>query len=99
MLSKVIAWGRTAPLPWTPWMRRSLYTVLGIDTNVEYLRLLINDDDVRAGRLDTGLIDRKMPDLKFRHVGDPELVAAALYAVAIGEARYPGPVRRSLAAP
>jgi acetyl-CoA/propionyl-CoA carboxylase biotin carboxyl carrier protein len=79
MLSKVIAWGsdRKAALDKLD-AALELYTVLGIDTNVEYLRLLINDDDVRAGRLDTTLIDRKMPELAFRDIGDAELTAAAL---------------------
>ena len=74
---------RTAPLRWTR-LDAALagYTALGIDTNVEYLRLLINDDDVRAGRLDTGLIERRMPHFAFRRIGDAEMVAAALYAVA-----------------
>ena len=67
------------------------YTALGVDTNVEYLRLLINDADVRAGRLDTGLIERKMPDFSFRRVGDFELAAAALYALAMEEQNTPGP--------
>ena len=73
MISKVIAWGqdRTAALD-TLDKALAGYTALGIDTNVEYLRLLINDADVRAGRLDTGLIERKMPDFTFRRAGDPE---------------------------
>jgi acetyl-CoA/propionyl-CoA carboxylase biotin carboxyl carrier protein len=87
MLSKVIAWGtdRKAALDK---LDRALerYTVLGVGTNVEYLRLLINDDDVRAGRLDTTLIDRKMPDLTFRTAGDTELIAAALPFWAVHEA-------------
>ncbi|WP_395940242.1 acetyl/propionyl/methylcrotonyl-CoA carboxylase subunit alpha [Arthrobacter sp. KBS0703] len=87
MLSKVIAWGpdRKAALDK---LDRALerYTVLGVGTNVEYLRLLINDDDVRAGRLDTTLIDRKMPDLTFRSAGDTELIAAALPFWAMHEA-------------
>ncbi|HSN35191.1 MAG TPA: biotin/lipoyl-containing protein, partial [Arthrobacter sp.] len=73
------------------------YTALGVDTNVEYLRLLINDADVRAGRLDTGLIERKMPDFGFRRVDDFELVAAAVYALAMEEhntAAAAGPWRR-----
>ncbi|WP_314192846.1 biotin carboxylase N-terminal domain-containing protein [uncultured Arthrobacter sp.] len=79
MLSKVIAWGtdRKAALDKLD-AALERYTVLGIDTNVEYLRLLINDDDVRAGRLDTTLIDRKMPELAFRDIGHTELTAAAL---------------------
>ena len=81
MISKVIAWGqdRTTALD-TLDEALAGYTALGIDTNVEYLRLLINDADVRAGRLDTGLIERKMPEFSFRRVGDSELVVAALYA-------------------
>ena len=50
------------------------YTLLGVDTNVEYLRLLINDDDVRAGRLDTGLIERKLDGMEFRQATDVELM-------------------------
>jgi acetyl-CoA/propionyl-CoA carboxylase, biotin carboxylase, biotin carboxyl carrier protein len=78
MVAKVIAWGtdRAAALDKLD-TALSRYTALGIDTNVEYLRLLINDADVRAGRLDTGLIERKMPDFIFRRAGDAELIAAA----------------------
>lgn len=36
--------------------------VLGLTTNVEFLRFLLADPDVAAGRLDTGLLDRRMPD-------------------------------------
>ena len=90
MISKVIAWGedRNAALD-TLDEALAGYTALGIDTNVEYLRLLINDADVRAGRLDTGLIERKMPDFSFRRVGDAELVIAALYALAMAEEANP----------
>jgi acetyl-CoA/propionyl-CoA carboxylase biotin carboxyl carrier protein len=86
MISKVIAWGadRKAALD-TLDEALTGYTVLGVDTNVEYLRLLINDADVRAGRLDTGLIERKMPEFTFRRVGTVDLVAAALYALALEE--------------
>lgn len=87
MVSKVIAWGRdrTAALDKLD-TALSRYTALGIDTNVEYLRLLINDDDVRAGRLDTGLIERKMPDFAFRRIGDAELIAAAMQFWVLAEA-------------
>ncbi|MET4144664.1 acetyl-CoA/propionyl-CoA carboxylase biotin carboxyl carrier protein [Arthrobacter sp. UYCo732] len=79
MVAKVIAWGadRKAALARLD-AALAGYTVLGIDTNVEYLRLLINDDDVQAGRLDTGLIERRMPHFTFRHVGEAELIAAAV---------------------
>ncbi|QSZ48371.1 biotin carboxylase N-terminal domain-containing protein [Arthrobacter sp. D5-1] len=79
MLAKVIAWGgdRTAALD-TLDAALGRYTLLGVDTNVEYLRLLINDSEVRAGQLDTGLIERKLPSMSFRHAGSDELIAAAL---------------------
>ncbi|MDI3240695.1 biotin carboxylase N-terminal domain-containing protein [Arthrobacter sp. AL08] len=86
MISKVIAWGEDRTLALDT-LDEALagYTALGIDTNVEYLRLLINDADVRAGRLDTGLIERKMPEFSFRHAGDFELAAAAVFAAAMRE--------------
>ncbi|MDI2036977.1 biotin carboxylase N-terminal domain-containing protein [Paenarthrobacter nitroguajacolicus] len=79
MLAKVVSWGenRAAALD-TLDAALGRYTLLGLDTNVEYLRLLINDPEVRAGHLDTGLIERKLPSMEFRHVGTRELVAAAL---------------------
>ncbi|MCX2747491.1 biotin/lipoyl-binding protein [Arthrobacter sp. MI7-26] len=79
MLAKVIAWGpdRKAALD-TLDHALGDYTLLGVHTNVEYLRLLINDDDVRAGRLDTGLIERKLEGLEFRQATDAELIAAAI---------------------
>ena len=79
MIAKVIARGpdRAAALAKLD-TALSRYTVLGPETNVEYLRMLINDEDVRAGRLDTGLIERKMPGFTFRRPGDAELMAAAL---------------------
>ncbi|PNI07484.1 acetyl/propionyl-CoA carboxylase subunit alpha [Arthrobacter sp. AFG7.2] len=86
MISKVIAWGedRATALD-TLDAALAGYTALGLDTNVEYLRLLINDSDVRAGRLETGLIERKLPGLSFRRAGEAELVAAALFTIAAGE--------------
>jgi acetyl-CoA/propionyl-CoA carboxylase, biotin carboxylase, biotin carboxyl carrier protein len=94
MVSKVIAWGadRTAALDRLD-TALSRYTALGIDTNVEYLRLLISDADVRAGRLDTGLIERAMPGFSFRRAGDAELIAAAMpfWVLAEGPATVASP--------
>jgi acetyl-CoA/propionyl-CoA carboxylase biotin carboxyl carrier protein len=86
MMGKVIAWGadRAAALDTLDGALAG-YTALGLDTNVEYLRLLINDPDVRDGRLDTGLIERKLPGFAFRRVDEAELVAAALFVVQAGE--------------
>ncbi|MHA7155481.1 acetyl/propionyl/methylcrotonyl-CoA carboxylase subunit alpha [Arthrobacter sp. TMN-50] len=82
MLSKVIAWGphRSEALAR---LDRALAdtVVLGINTNIEYLKLLINDDDVRAGRLDTTMIERKLPALEFRRISDEEIsILAAIGA-------------------
>lgn len=80
MLAKVIAWGsdRDEAL-----MRldRALAetTVLGVRTNIEYLRALLADPDVRSGALDTTLIERRLPGLAFRHPDDRMLVAAARF--------------------
>lgn len=51
--------------------------VLGVGTNIDFLRHVLSDDDVAAGRLDTGLIERLRyePD----EACDEELVAAATH--------------------
>ncbi|MFY9917845.1 MAG: biotin/lipoyl-containing protein, partial [Mycobacterium sp.] len=53
--------------------------VLGVTTNVEFLRFLLADPDVIAGRLDTGLLDRRTTDFAAAQPGDHELIAAAAY--------------------
>ncbi len=53
--------------------------VLGVTTNIEFLRFLLADPDVVAGRLDTGLLDRRTPDFVPARAGDDELIAAAAY--------------------
>ena len=53
--------------------------VLGVSTNIDFLRFLLADPDVAAGRLDTGLLDRRTPDFAPPPVSDGELVAAAAY--------------------
>ncbi|MGA7203243.1 MAG: biotin carboxylase N-terminal domain-containing protein, partial [Specibacter sp.] len=87
MLSKVIAWGsdRAEALARLDSALRD-YVVLGVSTNVEYLRLLLGAPDVQAGRLDTNLIERKLPDMAFRQLGAAEYVAAALWWRSVVEA-------------
>ena len=53
--------------------------VLGVTTNIEFLRFLLADPDVVAGRLDTGLLDRRIGDFVPAQPGDDELIAAAAY--------------------
>ncbi|MCW2513564.1 MAG: biotin carboxyl carrier protein [Mycobacterium sp.] len=53
--------------------------VLGVTTNVDFLRFLLADPDVAAGRLDTGLLDRRTPDYLGVQATDDELIAAAVH--------------------
>jgi len=53
--------------------------VFGLTTNVAFLRALVTDDDVVAGRMDTQLVDRKVDQLtRAEPVPDAVLVAAAM---------------------
>ncbi|MER5622327.1 biotin carboxylase N-terminal domain-containing protein [Streptosporangium sp. NPDC002544] len=80
MLSKVIAWGpdRASAL------RRldgalAATAVLGVPTNISFLRALIGHPAVVAGDLDTGLVERHLDELVSRAgVPDDVLTAAAL---------------------
>jgi acetyl-CoA/propionyl-CoA carboxylase, biotin carboxylase, biotin carboxyl carrier protein len=63
MLAKVVAWGpnrATAVRRLDAALRET--TIFGVTTNIAFLRTLLADPDVRAGRLDTGLIGRLMAD-------------------------------------
>jgi acetyl-CoA/propionyl-CoA carboxylase biotin carboxyl carrier protein len=79
MLSKIIAWGedRSEALARLD-AALSQTTILGIQTNIDYLRQLIADPGVQAGELDTGLIERRMPSIRFRTADDAVLAVAAL---------------------
>lgn len=80
MLAKVVAWGDDRELALDRLDRALAETVvLGVPTNIEYLRLLLHVPEVRAGRLDTELIERTLPGLAFRNIDDQLLVAAALF--------------------
>jgi acetyl-CoA/propionyl-CoA carboxylase biotin carboxyl carrier protein len=61
MLAKVIAWGPDRAEAFER-LSAALHetVVLGVTTNVSFLGALVDDDDVRAGRLDTGLIARML---------------------------------------
>lgn len=70
--------------------------VLGVVTNIEFLRFLLADPDVVAGDLDTGLLDRRMPDFEPAEPGDRELIAAAAHKWLRG---WPDPVTDLWAVP
>ncbi|MFC5993700.1 acetyl/propionyl/methylcrotonyl-CoA carboxylase subunit alpha [Pseudonocardia hispaniensis] len=56
--------------------------LLGLGTNTGFLRALLADPDVRAGRLDTGLVGRRITDLVADELPDDVPVAAALHSLA-----------------
>ncbi len=87
MLAKVIAWGADRASA----LRRldaalAGTVILGVPTNVAYLRTLLADADVQAGRLDTGLAERIAP-------GGPPVPDEVLAAAALARLLAYGPVR------
>ena len=80
MLAKVIAHAADRPSALRALDQALADTaVLGVTTNVDFLRFLLADPDVVAGRLDTGLLDRRTSDYVPPDVGDAEVVAAAVH--------------------
>ncbi len=80
MLAKVIAHAEDRPTALRALDRALADTaVLGVVTNIEFLRFLLADPDVAAGRLDTGLLDRRAPDFTPAAAEDTDFIAAAAY--------------------
>jgi len=95
MLAKVIAHGPDRATA----LRRldralASFDVVGLTTNAAFTRALLRREEVRAGRQDTGLLERVLAET----VADPppDLLAAAALAAA-GTAWPPGPWFRRLA--
>ncbi len=65
-------------------------TILGLATNIGLVRGLLADEDVRAGRLDTGLVERVAPALT---AGGPPPGIVLAAAVAVAGPRIPRPDR------
>ncbi|HEY1820820.1 MAG TPA: biotin carboxylase N-terminal domain-containing protein [Trebonia sp.] len=91
MLAKVAAWGPDRATA----LRRldaalAGTVVLGVGTNVAFLRGLLGDPDVQAGRLDTGLVERYMADR-------PATSASAAASAAADEALAGAALARLLA--
>jgi acetyl-CoA/propionyl-CoA carboxylase, biotin carboxylase, biotin carboxyl carrier protein len=92
MLAKVIAWGPDRDTARSRLVGALGHTaVLGVATNVPFLRGLLTDPDVVAGTLDTGLIDRRGAELTLPEPPPPHVHAAAALALLI-EAEPAGPV-------
>ncbi|MFI7614642.1 acetyl/propionyl/methylcrotonyl-CoA carboxylase subunit alpha [Nonomuraea terrae] len=81
MLSKVVAWAPDRAAALRALDRALARTaVLGVVTNVPFLRALVTHPAVAAGELDTGLVERVLPELVPADgtPGDDVLAAAAL---------------------
>ncbi|MFD6164422.1 biotin carboxylase N-terminal domain-containing protein [Oerskovia sp. NPDC060287] len=67
--------------------------VLGVDTNIGFLRALLGDPEVRSGDLDTGLIERFVAGggVPSGTATEDDLVAVALFALAVGAPRQGAP--------
>ncbi len=92
LLAKIIAHG---PDRATALQRldRALATfdLVGVTTNAAFTRALLARDDVRAGALDTGLLERVLGELA---AGAPDDLVPAAALAAAGTARPAGPWRR-----
>lgn len=80
MLSKVIAHGDDRDEALDKLDRALSQTaILGVQTNIEFLRFLLADERVRAGDLDTALLDERLADFAPLPAPDDVLAAAGLY--------------------
>ena len=86
MIAKIIASGadRDAALDA---LARALEatTILGVRTNLRLLRALVRHPEVRAGRVDTGLIDRELASLTDARVDTPPQALALAAAAVLAE--------------
>jgi acetyl-CoA/propionyl-CoA carboxylase, biotin carboxylase, biotin carboxyl carrier protein len=89
MLAKVIAHGADRADALRTLDRALADTaVLGVITNIEFVRFLLADPDVIAGRLDTGLLDRRADDFVAAAPSDEHFIAAAAFH---WSRRFPAP--------
>ncbi|MCV7075114.1 acetyl-CoA carboxylase biotin carboxylase subunit [Mycobacterium szulgai] len=80
MLSKVIAHGDDREEALARLDQALAHTaVLGVQTNVEFLRFLLADERVRAGDLDTALLDERLADFAPLPAPDDVLAAGGLF--------------------
>jgi acetyl-CoA/propionyl-CoA carboxylase, biotin carboxylase, biotin carboxyl carrier protein len=89
LLAKVIAHGSDRAQALAR-LERALadFTVLGVTTTTRYLRGLLADDAVRAGELDTGLIDRR--GVPAEPIGDEGIAVSAAMLILADRAAHSG---------
>jgi acetyl-CoA/propionyl-CoA carboxylase biotin carboxyl carrier protein len=92
MLAKVIAYGPDRDAALSRLDRALAGTVvLGVGTNTAFLRALLADPEVRAGRLDTGLVERQLDALTTSAVPVEAYAAFALSRLAALRPAGPSP--------
>ena len=80
MLAKIITHAADRPAALKALDRALAETaILGVSTNIDFLRFLLTDPDVVEGWLDTGLLDRRVGDFRAPTAGDDEFAVAAAY--------------------
>jgi acetyl-CoA carboxylase biotin carboxylase subunit len=81
LLAKLTVWGQTREIA-IERMRRALaeYRVGGITTNLALFEAIMKDETFRAGRLDTGFLDRFMRDWKSPEMPEHALLASMVAA-------------------
>jgi acetyl-CoA/propionyl-CoA carboxylase, biotin carboxylase, biotin carboxyl carrier protein len=80
MLSKVIAYGKDRDEALATLDGALAQTaILGVQTNIEFLRFLLADERVQAGDLDTALLDERVADFAPLPAPDDVLAAGGLY--------------------
>jgi acetyl-CoA/propionyl-CoA carboxylase biotin carboxyl carrier protein len=79
MLAKIIAYGRDRPEALRGLDEGLGQTaILGVSTNLGFLRRLLAEEAVQAGELDTGLVERRLPELTAPAPVEPAILAAAM---------------------
>ena len=92
MLAKLIAFGETRAHS-IALAKEALtrFEILGVRTNLTFLQTLISRPEFAAGRIDTGFIDRHLPELCADTAPVPAaVVAAAAWHASLGGAPAPG---------
>ena len=89
MISKLVAWADDRPTALAR-MKRALaeYDVRGIRTTIPFFRWILDDDDFRAGRVDTTFIDRKLAARNGEPFAAPDDEHAVLAAVAVAVRQF-----------
>ena len=92
LISKLVVWGEDRERALAR-MRRALeeYQIIGIRTNIPYLRRILRHPDFEAGHYDTQFIEKRQDDLLREDADGPEEAAYAAAAVLTWFADEHGP--------